>query len=244
VSEKFEEIERLGKLLDEGKISQDEFERLKGELLDGPTASTTFQPGWYTDPTGETTRQAYWDGQQWTGATRTPSIPASTPTTPPAVTGQPGRSGCLMAFLIIIALLVLASIVGLIAVRLAGKEVVATFSEIGSGLDASSSCHPLSASETSLLADAWTGNGALTVEATAKANSFANDTFTEIWFLQGTAPGVDGQVYVFATKPGGLLVGAEPVTREFFDWGADVSSDSPMGQSARDALNSAPDCLG
>jgi hypothetical protein len=27
-------------------------------------------PGWYHDPSGVATHQAWWDGQRWTGATR------------------------------------------------------------------------------------------------------------------------------------------------------------------------------
>lgn len=28
------------------------------------------EPGWYEDPSGEATHEAYWDGEKWTGATR------------------------------------------------------------------------------------------------------------------------------------------------------------------------------
>jgi hypothetical protein len=31
---------------------------------------TLTAPGWYSDPEGVHTHQAYWDGEKWTGATR------------------------------------------------------------------------------------------------------------------------------------------------------------------------------
>ncbi len=67
--------------------------------------------------------------------------------------------------------------------------------------------------------------------------------FSEIHYIKGNAPGIDGQVFSFATKPGGLLMGADAVTREFFEWGAAATSGSPAAQEARTALNSAADCL-
>lgn len=74
---KFEDLERLGKMLDEGKIDRDEYERLKADLLAEGEPSTPADPmegkpaGWYNDPSGKAQHQAYWDGEKWTDQTRT-----------------------------------------------------------------------------------------------------------------------------------------------------------------------------
>ena len=127
-----------------------------------------------------------------------------------------------------------------------GGDIRETFEEISEGLNAEgeASCPALSAAETEQLVDSWTGNGELTVEATAKTETDGSDLFSEIWYLQGSAPGIGSQVFAFATDPGGLLVGAESVTREFFEWGADIGPGSTADQEARAALAAAPDCLG
>lgn len=35
-----------------------------------PPVELPVEPGWYKDPTGEFSHQAYWDGEQWTGEVR------------------------------------------------------------------------------------------------------------------------------------------------------------------------------
>lgn len=62
-------------MLDEGKIDRDEYERLKEDLMaetaepENPMEGKP--PGWYSDPSGKAQHQAYWDGEKWTGETRT-----------------------------------------------------------------------------------------------------------------------------------------------------------------------------
>ena len=85
MSDKLEALERLSRLLDEGKISSTEYEKLKSELLaDSAHASASDQPsddqpsglpdppsrtpGWYDDP-GDGPRQRYWNGW-WTSRYR------------------------------------------------------------------------------------------------------------------------------------------------------------------------------
>jgi hypothetical protein len=91
--------------------------------------------------------------------------------------------------------------------------------------------------------DGWTGNGDLTVEAAQKASSIGSDAFSEVWYIQGSAPGLDSEVFVFANDPDGLLVGADSATREFFSWGAAAATGSPMDMAARDTVDAAPTCL-
>ncbi|HVR77152.1 MAG TPA: hypothetical protein VMS99_02045 [Acidimicrobiia bacterium] len=153
---------------------------------------------------------------------------------PPTAESKPRRSGCLILALVVLGLIAAFVIVALVAFQMARR-----------GLDAGSvSCAPLSASERATMTDAWTGSGTLTVEATAKADTSGSDSSTEIWFLQGSAPGIDSEVFVFANEPEGLLIGADAASREFFEWGAAADSDSPAAREARAALNAAPNCLG
>jgi hypothetical protein len=112
----------------------------------------------------------------------------------------------------------------------------------GTAAGSGSSCTALAQADIDKAVSGWTGNGTLTVGAARKAQSNGSDVFSEVWFIAGTAPGVD-EVFVFANEPGGLLVGADFLTREFFDWGAAASGDSPMAQEARAAANAAPECL-
>jgi len=70
-----EELERLTRLLDEGRLTQAEYDRLKDRLLGSVTqrpdvTQSSMAPGWYHDPSGAAKHQTYWDGERWTGATR------------------------------------------------------------------------------------------------------------------------------------------------------------------------------
>ena len=108
---------------------------------------------------------------------------------------------------------------------------------------ASASCASLGQTEINTAVDGWTGDGTLTVEAARKVPSGGSDIFTEVWFIQGSAPGIDSEVFIFANDPGGLLVGANSVTREFFSWGAAAALGSPLDVAARDTMRAAPTCL-
>lgn len=145
MTERFEELERLGKLLDEGKINSEEYARLKKELMDeiGATSSSgaPTSPGWYNDPSGNASHQAYWDGEKWTGATRPdPTTPADG--TPPVVTAQQRRSGCGWIIIALIVLIILGAIGALLAVSIAGRTVTESFSQIGSQISSSTTTIP------------------------------------------------------------------------------------------------------
>jgi hypothetical protein len=131
MSDKLDDLERLTRLRDEGTISETEYETLKQDLLRGEAVSPP-PAGWYPDPTGVAKRQAYWDGQQWTGHTHDDGPAVATP---PNVIVQPKRSGCLWAVLIVIVLIVLVGIAGLVATQMAGQQVIETFSEVASALE-------------------------------------------------------------------------------------------------------------
>lgn len=245
MSDRFEELERLARLLDEGKIDSQEYARLKQEIMgeSGDIApSVPTAPGWYNDPTGKATHQAYWDGDKWTGATR--DGPTSSPAgIPPVASSQPGRSGCFWIVIAVIILIVLGAIGALVAVMVAGRTVTETFSDIVTPVEEASTCVPLDDGQLNALTGSWEGDGTLTVEATGRTPTSGGDTFTEIWYLQGSAPGVDHQIFVFATEPNGLLAGADSLTRQFFGWGADAEPDSPLAHEAQSALDAAPRCL-
>ena len=65
-------------MLENGEITPSEYDRLKADLLaerDAPPKEPanlmTGKPeGWYFDPSGKGSNQAYWDGRAWTGQTR------------------------------------------------------------------------------------------------------------------------------------------------------------------------------
>jgi hypothetical protein len=124
-----EDLERLARLLDEGKLTPEEFEAAKRELLgSGESVPATQAPaGWYNDPSGAVTHQAYWNGERWTGDTR--------PGPQAALGVKQRRSGCLVIALVVGALLIVGFIVALVAVQLAGNEVSEIFSNMGSPVD-------------------------------------------------------------------------------------------------------------
>ncbi len=70
---KYEDLAQLARLLDEGKLSQEEFDRAKKELLGSDSSQESMpirNPGWYSDPSGKLSHEAYWDGEKWSGDTR------------------------------------------------------------------------------------------------------------------------------------------------------------------------------
>lgn len=81
--DKTEELERLARLFDEGRLTQEEFDRMKQELLAStPEPANSMlgkSEGWYPDPTGnQSDYLAYWNGQDWTGDTK-PVASSETP---------------------------------------------------------------------------------------------------------------------------------------------------------------------
>lgn len=107
----------------------------------------------------------------------------------------------------------------------------------------SASCTTLAQADINTALDGWTGSGTLTVTQAQKVKSDGSDVFTEVWYIKGSAPGINSEVFIFANDPGGLLVGADFVTREFFSWGAAAASGSPMDAAARATVEAAPTCL-
>lgn len=99
-----EDLERLGRLLDAGKLTPEEFESAKAALLAGGTSdassaigSSKPPAGWYPDPHGRTGLSAWWNGEEWTGATQ----PTQSAATPVIVQQTKKSGGCLRAVLII-----------------------------------------------------------------------------------------------------------------------------------------------
>lgn len=83
MADRFEDLERLARMLDEGKLNQEEFDQMKAELLARPDEPLEAQHpmagkpvGWYDDPSGKNVGyQAFWDGREWTGETRPKPAP-------------------------------------------------------------------------------------------------------------------------------------------------------------------------
>lgn len=94
----------------------------------------------------------------------------------------------------------------------------------------------------------WTGSGSPNVQQAMKAPTANNSTFDMVGFLKVDAPGIESEVFTFVVggdfdNVTGLLVGADALTREFWDWGAAATSGSPMAKAAADAAKGAPTCL-
>ena len=176
MSDKLDDLERLARLRDEGKISEAQYEQLKQDLV--PQAESMSHalppPGWYPDTNGVANRKAYWDGQQWTGHIHDE---VQSVATAPNLTAKPKRSGCLWGVIVVIVLIVLTGVVALVAVQLAGQEVSATFSEVASGLDATDTPPATVASATG----DWPSESAYQIDVTDTANKMAElmDTFVE-----------------------------------------------------------------
>ena len=66
-----DDLARLARLRDDGELTEEEYERLKGALLDSQAESSSplppgaKEPGWLRDPE-DRARFRYWDGSQWT----------------------------------------------------------------------------------------------------------------------------------------------------------------------------------
>jgi len=143
----FDDLKELKAMLDRGEITQAEYDIVKADLLAGtkPDPSSK-EPGWYNDPSGQASHQAYWDGQQWTGATR-PGVSAAAASGVPAASAArtpptgPTSKGFSVGKLLLYGLLGLVGVgvISTVAGNLAGDEVEETFAEIASGLDAGSS---------------------------------------------------------------------------------------------------------
>jgi len=87
---KFEDLKELQAMLERGEITQAEFDVVKGDLLaDMSVDSSPLEPGWYDDPSGQASHQAYWDGSSWTGATRPDPGIAKSPSSSPVAVAKP-----------------------------------------------------------------------------------------------------------------------------------------------------------
>jgi len=108
-------------------------------------------------------------------------------------------------------------------------------------------CDRISATELSLLVDGWTGSGSFSAESAMRTEASGSDTFTHVVYVQGTAAGLDSEVFTFATSSvpinGGLIVGADSLTREFFEWGAAATPGSPAAEQAATAVQGSTRCL-
>lgn len=96
MSDLFNDLKRLSEMRAAGEITEAEYEVVKQELLaeierETDTGDETRDPGWYNDPDGVHSHQAYWDGKQWTGETRPgPGQSVSTgPQTKPPIYKRP-----------------------------------------------------------------------------------------------------------------------------------------------------------
>ena len=71
----WEDLKRLSEMLEKGEVTREEFDKIKADLIsemESPPEEPAQErpPGWYNDPEGKATHQAYWDGDSWTGETR------------------------------------------------------------------------------------------------------------------------------------------------------------------------------
>jgi len=78
MSEMFDDLKELKAMLENGEVTPSEYDKLKVDLLADKDAApkepvnlmSGKPPGWYFDPSGTASNQAYWDGNAWTGQTR------------------------------------------------------------------------------------------------------------------------------------------------------------------------------
>jgi hypothetical protein len=71
MSSKFEDLKELQAMLERGEVTQAQYDVVRADLLaDVSQDSSPMEPGWYNDPSGQASQQAYWDGSNWTGVTR------------------------------------------------------------------------------------------------------------------------------------------------------------------------------
>lgn len=129
-----EDLERLGRLLDNGKLTQEEFDRAKTALLAGvsqeaaDTATASQPPGWYADPDNPS-QWRWWTGTSWTDQTQS-TINVAQPRDPAPAPAKKSGGGCLRTVLI---LGVLALAVAYCAGDLAGNEISETFTNVPGG---------------------------------------------------------------------------------------------------------------
>ena len=129
-----EDLGRLGRLLDEGKLTQEEFDQLKAALLAGDSSETAEatasaqKPGWYADPDNPS-QWRWWDGSGWTDTTQS-TINVFKPGGTSDVPAKTSRGGCLRTVLVL-GVLVLA--IAYCAGDIAGNEVSETFTNVPGG---------------------------------------------------------------------------------------------------------------
>ena len=121
MSELFDDLKKLGEMRDRGEITQDEYEIVKRELLDEMEGANKAEdhaekrpPGWYNDPDGEYSHQAYWDGEKWTGDTRRSPDQAGAPAKTTSKLNLPtGGKGCLFWSVIGLIVIVVVGAIGM-----------------------------------------------------------------------------------------------------------------------------------
>lgn len=91
MSSYFEDLKELQAMLERGEVTRGQYDVVKAGLLaDMSQDSSSMEPGWYNDPSGQASQQAYWDGSNWTGATRPdPGIGHSPSASPVAAAKSP-----------------------------------------------------------------------------------------------------------------------------------------------------------
>ena len=86
----FEDLKELQAMLERGEVTQTEYDIVRADLLAGMSQdSSPNEPGWYSDPSGQASHQAYWDGSNWTGATRPDPRIAMGPSLSPVAVAKP-----------------------------------------------------------------------------------------------------------------------------------------------------------
>ncbi len=90
MANKFKDLKELQAMLERGEITQAEYDIVKADLLaDMSLDSSPMEPGWYNDPSGQASHEAYWDGSNWTGATRPDPGIAKSPSPSPVAVAKP-----------------------------------------------------------------------------------------------------------------------------------------------------------
>jgi len=105
MASKFEELKELQAMLERGEITQAEYDVVKADLLaEMSVDSSPMEPGWYDDPSGQASHQAYWDGSSWTGATRPDPGIAKSPSPSPVAVAKPPvyKRGWVIALVVVL----------------------------------------------------------------------------------------------------------------------------------------------
>lgn len=138
---------------------------------------------------------------------------------------------------------ILGSVVGLVLLG-------SLFSRLGVFSDEEpAACVPLSQWEIEYLEEEWRGEGSLTVEAAMRSRAADSDVFPYVAYVQASAPGIQSEVFTFATSRAsltstGMTYGVDSITRGSFAVGSVAyTPDSTAGREIRAALGSSTQCL-